>query len=84
MKELFFKVIIAESINVPLSAKEMKRYPTYSMYLAEYHEKLINVMYNPANGFDKEKFIKLIKRKLSLKYKTTNIELVEPQYKLTN
>ena len=82
MKELFFKVIIAESIDVPLLAKEMKCYPTHSMYLAQYHEKLINVMYNPANGFDKEKFIKLIKRKLELKYKTTNIELVEHQKKI--
>ena len=83
MKELFFKVIIAESIDVPLSAKDMRLFPTHSMYLAQYHEKLINVMYNPANGFEKDKFVKLIKRKLELKYKTRNIELVEPQYKLT-
>jgi hypothetical protein len=82
MKELFFKVIIAESIDVPLSAKEMRLYPTYSMYLAQYHEKLINVMYNPANGFDKDKFVKMIIRKLALKYKTTDIELVEHQKKL--
>ena len=79
MKELFFKVLIAEKINVPLSTNEMRTYPTFKMYLAEYHEKLINVMYKPAYGFKESDFIKLMTRKLCLKYKTTNVEYLENQ-----
>ena len=84
MKELFFKVTIAESIEVPLSLAEMRQNPTHSMYVAQYHEKLINVMYTPANGFNEIQFIQLMKRKLKKEFGTANIEYLEIQPKLND
>lgn len=83
MKELFFKVTIAESIDNPLTLDETRRFPTFELHAAQYHEKLINVMYKPANGFDKDKFIPLIIRKLKRKYKAAIVEYLENQNKLS-
>lgn len=77
MTEYFFKVTIAEKINIPLSITEMRDNPTFEMYLAEYHEKLINVMVRPCNNFNEKKFLKLMSRKLKLKYLTDKVEYLE-------
>ena len=83
MKELFFKVTIAKSIDNPLALEETRRFPTFELHVAEYHEKLINVMYKPANGFDKDKFIQFMIRKLQRKYKAAIVEYLENQNKLS-
>ena len=83
LKELFFKVIIAEKIDIPLSTAEMRLNPTFEMYLAQYHEKLVNVMYKPASDLDESVFVKLITRKLKLKFQTDKVELLEQQKKLS-
>ena len=76
MKELYFKVLIAEKIDLPLSTAEIRQNPTFEMYLAQYHEKLINVMYKPANGFNENQFVQLITRKLNTEdYLLTHREL---------
>ena len=82
MKELYFKVLIAEKIDIPLSTAEMAQNPTFEMYWVQYHEKLINIMYHPANGLNEKKFIKLVTRKLILKFKTMNVEHLEKQKSL--
>ena len=82
MNELFFKVTIAESIDNPLTLQETRQFPTFEMHLAQYHEKLINVMYKPAKGFDKDKFIQLIRGKLMRKYKAAMVEYLERKTKL--
>lgn len=82
MKELFFKVIIANNSPIPMTTKEMRRYPTHKMFLIDYEEKLINVSYEPANGFDDKKFLKFINRKLHIIYPSAKIEYLEQQNKL--
>lgn len=82
MKELFFKVIIANSSPIPMTTEEIRRYPTHKMFLIDYEEKLINVSYEPANGLDEKRFVKFITRKLKMLYPASKIEQVEPQYKL--
>ena len=77
MKELFFKITIAESLDNPLTLEETRQFPTFEIHLAQYHEKLINVMYKPADGFDKDKFIQLIRVKLMRKYKAALVEYLE-------
>ena len=82
MKELFFKVIIANTSPIPMTAGEMRRYPTHKMFLIDYEEKLINVSYEPANGFDEKRFVKFITRKLKILYPASKIEIVEHQKKI--
>lgn len=82
MKEIFFKVIIANSLPIPLTAKEMRRYPTHKMFLIDYEEKLINVSYEPANDLDEKRFAKFITRKLHILYPSAKIEYLEQQNKL--
>lgn len=82
MKELFFKVIIANNSPIPMTTQEMRRYPTHKMFLIDYIEKLINVSYEPADDLDEKRFAKFITRKLHILYPASKIELVEPQYKL--
>lgn len=82
MKELFFKVIIANKASIPMTTQEMRGYPTHKMFLIDYEEKLINVSYAPADGFNEEMFLRFINRKLHIIYPSAKIELVEPQYKL--
>ena len=82
MKELFFKVIIANTSPIPMTTQEIRRYPTYKMFLIDYIEKLINVSYEPANGFNEKRFLKFITRKLHILYPSAKIELVEHQKKL--
>ncbi len=82
MKELLFKVIIANTSPIPMTTQEMRRYPTHKMFLIDYEEKLINVSYEPANGFDHKKFLKFINRKLHILYPSAKIEYLENQIKL--
>lgn len=83
MKELYFKVTIANKKNLPLSTKEIRDNPTFHMYMAEYDEKLINVMYTPAPGFDEFRFIRLMKAKLKNMYGTSIVEHLEQIKKLS-
>ena len=82
MKELFFKVIIANTSQIPMTTQEMRRYPTHKMFLIDYEEKLINVSYEPADGFNEKRFLKFIKGKLQILYPWAKIELVEHQNKI--
>ena len=82
MKELFFKVITVNNSTIPMSTQEMRRYPTHKMFLIDYIEKLINVSYEPANGFKEKQFVKFITRKLHILYPASKIELVEHQKKI--
>ena len=77
VQELFFKITIAHRIDLPLSLTELRAHPTHKMYLAEYEEKIFNVMYMPANGFNKESFIELMKKKLKKQYNTAMVEHLE-------
>jgi len=77
MNELFFKVTIAHKIDLPLSLTEIRDNPTHEMYMADYEEKIINVMYTPAKGFDVDRFIQLMKRKLKKKFDTSLVEYLE-------
>ena len=82
MKELFFKVVIANTSPIPMTTQEMRRYPTHKMFMIDYVEKLINVSYEPANDLDEKRFVKFITRKLHILYPASKIELVEHQKKL--
>ena len=77
LNEIFFKVTIASRIDIPLSGDEFTRYPTHEMYIAEYEEKLINVMINPAPGFDVEEFVKFMTKRLMKIYDTPIVEHFE-------
>ena len=77
MKELYFKVVIAHKRDLPLTLDEMRRFPTHEMYIAEYEEKLISVMFKPYSKLNVNKFIHLMIRKLRKKYNTTLVEYVE-------
>ena len=79
MKEIFFKVTIASIMNLPLSTKDIRKFPSHEMYIAEYDEKLINVMYKPAKGFSVEGFKKLMISKLQSIYNTPLVEILEKQ-----
>ena len=84
LKEIIFKITIASRIDIPLTTNEMRDNPIHEIYMAEYFEKLISIMYNPALGFDEEDFINLMKRKFMLLYKTNNVEKLERTIKLNN
>lgn len=77
MIELYFKITIAHKKGLPLTVEEMRRNPTYEMFMCEYEEKLFSVMYSPAKGFKEDKFIQLIKRKLKKEYGTSIVEHLE-------
>lgn len=84
MKELFFKVVYAEEFKNFLTLTETRQNPTFSLFIADYKEKLINVMYKPAEGFDEKQFIQLIRRKLKRKFHPAKVEHLENQNKLSS
>ena len=82
LKEIIFKITIASRLDIPLTTTQIREYPTHEMYIAEYQEKLLSIMYNPADGFNEENFISSMKLKFQLLYKTENVEKLERTIKL--
>lgn len=77
MKEFIFKVTIAEKIDLPLTASEMRSYPSFEMYMAEYHERLFNVMVKPTIDFKDTDFIEFMIKKLKAKHRTDKVEYLK-------
>jgi hypothetical protein len=82
MKELYFKLSIISKMDIPFSLDQIRQNPTFEMYQAEYEEKLITVMYKPANGFNLDLFIKDCKKVLKRQYYAFKVEQLEQIKKL--
>ena len=78
MKDLYFKVIISEKVDI-LDIEEKRDNPCFEIYIAENIEKLITVSYKPTKELKEDEFIKVIIKALKRKYKVSIVELLTQQ-----
>lgn len=81
-EEIIFRIVTTTDIDIDMSIKDIRRFPTYVMTFAEHAEKLVSVRYEPHKAFDKEAFIKFMTGLLKKKYKAFSVEVYEPAKKI--
>lgn len=81
-KEIIFKIVSTNDLEVDMTLSEMRSFPTHSMRFHEHFERLIRVEYHPTKNFDKDQFKAFMIKKLKKRFKAFSVEAFEPVNKL--
>ena len=77
-QDIYFKIIMTKDLELDMTLDQIRKHPSYAMAFNEFSEKLVQCMYEPAKGFDKESFIKMVTKKLKQKYQAKSVEVIDP------
>lgn len=81
MREVIFKIIIKQEIEIDLTIDEIRDYPTYNNCFFRFEEKMIVIEYNPVADFDKKGFETMMKNKVREQFNAYSIEIVNRELK---